>query len=38
MRAGWCSVLGLEIAIRISATIATGMFTQKIARHVHCVR
>ena len=38
MRAGLVDGDRLEIAISISAMMATGMFTQKIARHVHCVR
>ena len=38
MRAGRCTVAGLETTISTSAMIATGMFTQKIARHVHWVR
>ncbi len=38
MRAGRCTVVGLEMAISTSAMTATGMLTQKIARHVHCVR
>ena len=38
MRAGRCTVVGFEIAISTSATIATGMLTQKIARQVHWVR
>ena len=29
---------GFEITISTRAMIATGMLTQKIARHVHCVR
>ena len=31
-------VIGFEMAIRTNAIRATGMFTQKIARHVHSVR
>ncbi len=35
MRAGRCSVAGLDMRIRISAISAMGMLIQKIARQVH---
>ena len=38
MRAGRYTVCGREITISTRAITATGMFTQKIARQVHCVR
>ncbi len=38
MRAGLCTVTGLAMAMSTRAMMATGMFTQKMARQVHWVR
>ena len=38
MRAARYCVTGFEMTISISAMMATGMFTQKMARQVHSVR
>ena len=38
MRAGWWTVVGRDTAMSTRAMTATGMLTQKMARHVHWVR